>query len=97
MQSRTAVSLGVGQLANNTSPLRFKISRNFPQGLGLRRIIVKGLTQQGPPTKYNWYHQNKEHDLGGAWSTHDGEECVKGLMGKTGGMGNLKTLGVRLD
>ena len=35
--------------------------------------------------------------MGGAWRTHDGQECVKGLMGKTEGMGNLKTLGVRLD
>jgi hypothetical protein len=50
MQSRTPDKgwffiLGVDQLANKTSPLRFKISRNIPQGLGLRRIIFKGLSK----------------------------------------------------
>lgn len=28
--------------------------------------------------------------MGGAWSTHDEEECVQGLMGKTGGMRQLE-------
>lgn len=28
--------------------------------------------------------------MSGAWSTHDEEECVQGLMGKTGGMRQLE-------
>lgn len=28
--------------------------------------------------------------MGGAWSTHEEEECVQGLMGKTGGMRQLE-------
>jgi hypothetical protein len=29
--------------------------------------------------------------MGGAWSTHDEEECMQGLMGKTGGMRQIQT------
>jgi len=29
--------------------------------------------------------------MGGAWSTHDEEECIQGLMGKTGGMRRIQT------